>query len=102
MFHGWLGPVDAEAAEAVEAELKVVADTQKVRLYVDPQFLDWLLIETADIISKSDGGLDGGSYVLVKREARIRRCQDGRAFWFKRVLDETEDDPTARHPRPPL
>lgn len=110
-FHGWLAPVDKAVAEAAKNakgdaaatdELKVDAETELVRLYIDPQFLDSLLIKRTDIISKTPNRDDGGSYVLVKREARIRRCQDGRAFWFKRLLDETADDPTARHPRPPL
>jgi hypothetical protein len=96
MFKGWLGPTGSPPVSEEVAE--------KVRFYTDPQFLDWLEIHRADVLYQATAAADdpgGASVIWIKREARIRRSQAGRAYWFDQVMAETADDPTARHPRPP-
>lgn len=97
MFKGWLGPPDPH--NDIDG-----ARGKSVRSFIDPQYLDWLEIRRADILHQAKAAADDpeqGSVIWVKREARIRRCQAGRAHWFKQLMAETADDPTARHPHPP-
>jgi hypothetical protein len=107
MFKGWLGPIEGGAVStpadgADEAGASV--DVEHVRFFTDPQFLDWLEIPVKEIFHRTSASADdpeGGSVIWVRREARIRRCEYGRAYWFHHQKVETADDPTARWPRPP-
>ncbi|HEV7805950.1 MAG TPA: hypothetical protein VGO80_09030 [Solirubrobacteraceae bacterium] len=97
IFKGWLGP-------PTQAPHVVVEAAATFRFFTSPQFMEWLEIERNDILYQADADADdpeSGSVIWVKREARIRRCQAGRAYWFEQLMEETADDPTARHPRPP-
>jgi hypothetical protein len=98
MFKGWLGPTAAlpNAPGANAPDPKVQAG--HVRFFTHPQFLDWLEIDAEDILYQTNAAADdpeGGSVIWIKREARIRRCQDGEACWFEHAMGETADDPTA-------
>jgi hypothetical protein len=100
MFKGWLGSMDGDPVP--DPADPVAAD--HVRFFTDPQFLDWLEIPSIDIFHQTSASADdpeGGSVIWVRREARIRRCEYGRAYWFARQKTETADDPTARWPPPP-
>jgi hypothetical protein len=124
MFKGWLGPIGALPGSADTSTINSgpgdtttggvaddsasawadAAEPETVRFYIDPQFLDWLEIRTDDILYQTNAAAhdpEGGSVILVKREARIRRCEAGRAYWFAQHKAETADDPTARWPHPP-
>jgi hypothetical protein len=115
MFKGWLGPIDAahapgaqpapaDAQPAPADAAGPVVGADNFRFFTDPQFLEWLELSRDDILYQTIAASDdpeGGSVIWVKREARIRRCQAGRAYWFEQLMADTADDPTARHPRPP-
>lgn len=103
MFKGWLGPIDAPPKDdTVDASRKVT--DQSVRFFIDQQFLDWLEIPVKDILYQVVAAADdpeGGSVIWVNREARIRRVEAGRAYWFAQRKEALGDDPTARWPNPP-
>lgn len=88
-FKGWLTDVDPKT----------------VRLYTDPQFLEWLEIPPGAILHRIPGSDDldpeRRSVIWVQRDARITGCRSGSAFWFSQLEEETADDPTSRWPRPP-
>lgn len=97
MFKGWL-------LKPSEAGGGTDTPPGRVRFFTDPQFLDWLEIPADDIVYQTKADADdpeGGSVIWVKREARIRRCEAGRAYWFEQRKADMADDPTARWPRPP-
>jgi hypothetical protein len=92
-FDGWLGP---PAVEPAEGEPRVF------RLFTAPSFLEWLEISERDILAQVSGNgfSEGRSAVWVNREARIKRCQAGCAYWFAEMQEKVRDDPTARWPPP--
>jgi hypothetical protein len=73
-----------------------------LRLFTSPTFLEWLEIPEDEILARIPGAQldEGRSVVWVRREARIRRCQSGCAYWFADAQEKVRDDPTARWPPP--
>ncbi|MGH2920289.1 MAG: hypothetical protein ACRDLS_17085 [Solirubrobacteraceae bacterium] len=71
----------------------------RYRLYIDPQFREWLELGADDILHRIDGSLhiEGASVVWVKRDAIITRCQSACAFQF---ADEGDDSAGRRRPYP--
>jgi len=103
MFKGWLGPIGQQPANPNPQDARQVTEP-RIRFFTDQQFLDWLEISTNDILYQVAAAADdpeGGSVIWVHREARIRRVEAGRAYWFARRTEALGDDPTARWPNPP-
>jgi len=96
MFECWLGPLTDTVPDSP-------AESDAYRLFTDPQFLEWLEVPAAAILHQipgTAGELEGRSFVWVKREARIKRCQSGCAYQFLELeAGKNADDPTATRPR---
>lgn len=90
-FDGWVGPAEHRDG-----------DSEVFRLFTSPTFMEWLEISDDDVLAQVSGNgmSEGRSAVWVRREARIKRCQSGCAFWFADAQEKTRDDPTARWPPP--
>jgi hypothetical protein len=90
-FEGWVGSISDDANA-----------TDPFRLFTQPSFMEWMEIAQADLLFQIQPGPQdplGRSVIWVKRDARIRKCQSGRACWFEDMLRMTPaDDPTAIYP----
>lgn len=114
MFKGWLGSkkVLPNAPNANQPDRKV--QPGRVRFFTHPHFLEWLEIDAGDILYQTTAAAhdpEGGSVIWIKRNAPIRRCQAGKAYWFEHPMADATDDPTVHqgwrpaaetdHRRPP-
>lgn len=92
---GWLAPLSDKVADEPKPRTGF-------RLFPDPQFMEWLVIPADAVLFRISGDRydDGRSQVWIKREARVTRCQSGRACDFAELdAHATRDDPTASRPR---